>query len=76
MMTKPFEKALLNSTAIRLPSAQNRGEIRLSGADAKSRQGSDSNSIFCAEGGILRASKKFTAAVSERQSPIGLTCLA
>jgi hypothetical protein len=65
---------LLNSTAIRLPWAQDRIEIRLSGAAAKSRQSPDLKSIFLPEGGFLRGLKKFTAAVSERQSPIGPAC--
>jgi hypothetical protein len=67
---------LLNSTAVRLPRAQNRIEFRLPGAGTKSRQSSDSKPISLAERGILPGLKKFTGAVSERQSPTGLTCLA
>jgi hypothetical protein len=64
---------LLNSTAIRLPRAQNRLEIRLPSDRAKSRQSSDCKSISLGERGFLPGLKKFTAAVTERQSPIGLT---
>jgi len=64
---------LLNFTAIRLPRAQNRLEIRLPGVGAKSHQSSDSTSISLSERGVLRGLKKFTAAGRERQSPIGLT---
>jgi hypothetical protein len=58
MMTKPSERVLLNSTAIRLPSAQNRIEIRLPGAAAESRQRSDSKTISLVESGFLPGLKK------------------